>query len=248
MIDYNTDNSVIYQIVCIDGTCNSIYTGSTTEFKRREAYHISASANEKYNTKLYETIRNFGGWKNWKMEVIDIYPCEDKNELLIREQHFIDQQDNSLNCIRTHMTKEQKIIYDKERNQANIIRNTKQRKIYRENNKEHIAEQRKKHREENRELIKEQKRKDYEKHKEKRLVGKKKYYEKNKEELLAKNKEHNEKNKEHRAETVKAYALEHQEEIKIYKTNYYEKNKEAILARCKIYRDKKRAEKEKNSA
>ena len=117
-INYNTNASVIYKIYCVDGSCVYIYFGSTTNFTKRKATHKSTcnNANDKgYNLKVYETIRANGGWDNWEMALVEIYPCESKEHLLIREQFYIDQQLDKVNDRKAYISEEDNRKRDLER-------------------------------------------------------------------------------------------------------------------------------------
>ena len=72
----NYSNTVIYKILCKETIINDLYVGHTTNFSQRKSYHKSACENPNsstYNTKLYKTIRENGGWYNWEMVEIDIF-------------------------------------------------------------------------------------------------------------------------------------------------------------------------------
>ena len=74
--------TVIYKIVCRDLSVTSCYVGSTTDFICRKNMHNRTCKNIKYkyhHLKVYETIRNNGGWDNWIMLEVEKYPCNDKN-------------------------------------------------------------------------------------------------------------------------------------------------------------------------
>jgi hypothetical protein len=52
-----------------------------------------------YNTLVYRTIRKHGGWSNWSMKIIEIYPCNNNSEKLAREQYYIDKLNANLNTV-----------------------------------------------------------------------------------------------------------------------------------------------------
>jgi hypothetical protein len=58
----------IYKIVC-DDLPEYIYVGSTKAF-RKEKQHKS-KCNNGHTQKLYTTIRENGGWDNWRMVMIE---------------------------------------------------------------------------------------------------------------------------------------------------------------------------------
>jgi len=74
-IDYS--NTVIYKIFCKNENVNDLYIGHTTNFYQRKSCHKNACENSKnslYDIKLYKTIRENGGWDNWKMIQLEEYP------------------------------------------------------------------------------------------------------------------------------------------------------------------------------
>lgn len=99
-IDYS--NTIIYKITCNDPTVTDKYVGHTTNFVQRKHAHKQSSCNENNahsDTKLYQTIRNHGGWTNWKMEIVGFYDCENHYEARVKEQeHYVALQAN-LNSI-----------------------------------------------------------------------------------------------------------------------------------------------------
>ena len=72
-----------YKITCNDMNVTECYVGSTSNFANRKIKHKSRCVNPKaidLNIKLYRFIRDHGGWENWSMVVIDIVPCDAKND------------------------------------------------------------------------------------------------------------------------------------------------------------------------
>jgi len=185
MPDYNTNNSVIYKIYCEDGSCDYIYYGSSIAFTKRKNHHKTAcnnSKNKEHNKKLYEIIRANKGWDNWKMVVIEIYPCESKTHLNMKEQEYIDLGVNNANVIRAYISEEgiKEQIKDKKReyyvNNADKIK--EQSKEYNKNNADKIKEQGKEYRKNNAAKIKERN-KEYRKNNADKIKELKKEYRKN---------------------------------------------------------------------
>ncbi len=85
---------IIYQIVC-NNAPDQCYIGSTKNYIRRKREHKKNSICK--NTKLYETIREFGGWNNWEISVIEQIECDTSLPARIREQFYIDQKKANLN-------------------------------------------------------------------------------------------------------------------------------------------------------
>lgn len=99
-IDYS--NTIIYKITCNDSKVVDKYVGHTTNFVQRKHSHKNSTNNNKspcYNLKLYKTIRDNGGWDNWKMEIVQFYNCKNIYEAKMREQSHYTQLNASLNSI-----------------------------------------------------------------------------------------------------------------------------------------------------
>ena len=174
----NYQNSIIYKLCHQDDLeNNNIYVGSTTNFRNRKCVHKNSCNNKKskdYYYPVYQFIRENGGWDEWKMIPIEVFPCNDKKELEVRERYHIELLKSKLNIIipsRTH----------KERY---------------ENNKEIITEYKKQHYNNNKELILEKQKDYYNNNKELILEKIKKYYEDNKKEKLEYQKQYRKDNKE----------------------------------------------------
>ena len=99
-IDYS--NTIIYKITCNDSNITDKYVGHTTNFVQRKYAHKDSCVNEKssnHKCKLYETIRQKGGWSNWKMEIINFFNCKDHYEARIKEQESFVLLNANLNSI-----------------------------------------------------------------------------------------------------------------------------------------------------
>jgi hypothetical protein len=144
----NYGNSSVYKLLKQDDYDNkNIYIGSTTNFRGRKNDHKTCciNANTKhYNLKVYQFIRDNGGWNEWTMIQLEAFPCETKKELETRERYWIEQMNPVLNCMIPART-------DKEINNYN----KKYHKEYRINNKEKLSEQKKEYYENNKEILKE---------------------------------------------------------------------------------------------
>jgi len=138
-------------------TCS--YVGSTTNFNKRKGQHKSACQNEKlkeYHFKVYQTMRDNGGWDNWDMIPLEEFACENKIQQVIREQYWIDKLNPEMNCKVAYQPLE-RIEYMKVYYEANIDKIKEYKNIYAEANKEHIKEYSNTWREANKEHIKEKK-------------------------------------------------------------------------------------------
>lgn len=174
LIDYT--KNVIYKIVCNDMTVNDLYIGSTTNFIKRKGQHRRNCNNENYshyNYKIYQIIRNNGGWENWSMIEIEKFPCNNSNESRLRERYYLELLQASMNVVKPTRTIQEYKAENKDK-----MREYKQ--LYYLNNKKKILLNQKKYNEEN---------------KEKKLLYIKKWREENKEKMYAQMKEYRERKK-----------------------------------------------------
>jgi len=127
-------NYKIYKIASLDPKVKDIYIGSTADLKQRKIHHKSSCNNENNKTKVYQYIRDNGGWENFKVYVVEELKCNEYQAEL-REEYYRIELNATLNskmCCNFDGTPQEK--------------------------KEHIKEQQKKHRENNKEAYKEKKR------------------------------------------------------------------------------------------
>ena len=206
MADYQ--KAIIYKWICDD--CDEVYVGSTTNFTRRKHGHKTACNNEndkQHHLKIYQTMREYGGFENWRMIQIESYPCQSKRELQAREEHWRKELNAKLNQLRAFVTAEER---------------KEQLTTYREANRESRLEKQKEWNDKNSDLKKEwyQNNKErmqtlakakYERTKEVVKARSKARYEDKKEEIHAKQKLYNEKNKDKRIEYMKKYHEDHKE-------------------------------------
>ena len=116
MPDY--ENGKIYKLTCAE-TCK-VYIGSTTlALPRRLSGHKSITSTN--------ITRNF---INPKIELIELYPCKTKQDLLWKEREWMEKTD-CINQFLPIMTKDEKRIYQKnwERDNYKKIAISKQKKI-----------------------------------------------------------------------------------------------------------------------
>ena len=90
-IDIDYSNTVIYKLTCNDKDITNTYVGHTTNFIQKKYIHKqNCIKKRKVNNKckMYDIIRNNGGWENWKMEVIDIFNCANLNSAIKKEEEY----------------------------------------------------------------------------------------------------------------------------------------------------------------
>ena len=148
----------IYKIVCED-LPNFNYVGSTQAFRQRKAQHKSDCNNEKakqYNFKLYKTIRENGGWDNWRMVCIDEIEVDSNRKAEAKEEEWRMKLEANLNERRCYVSEEQKKEHNRECGKEYRENNEDKIREYRENNKDKIKEQVKEWYENNKDKVKEQ--------------------------------------------------------------------------------------------
>ena len=166
-IDYS--KTIIYKIVCKDLNIIDLYVGSTTDFKRRKCEHKRRCnpENKKSHYKVYQMMRNNGGWDNWDMLEVEKYPCDDGNESRTRERYWLENLEATLNKVIPSRTKleyrKDNIESIKKRDRNHYYNNIEEKTLY---GKEY-----------------------YEKNKELKQLKQRQYFENNKEAILQKEKE-----------------------------------------------------------
>ncbi len=102
----------IYKLVCDD--CDFIYVGSTKSITDRKYQHKQNSKTSEY--KVYRMIREYGGWENWRMVIIE--ECDEsietKRQAEIREEKFRLELQASMNSKRAYRSEEQRKACAKE--------------------------------------------------------------------------------------------------------------------------------------
>jgi hypothetical protein len=99
-IDYS--NTIFYKIQCKNPDVKELYIGHTTNFVQRKYAHkrsCTVETSSNYNCKVYNVIRENGGWNNWKMEIIAFHDCENHYAARKHEQQYFEQYNATLNSI-----------------------------------------------------------------------------------------------------------------------------------------------------
>lgn len=132
----NYSNCVIYKI---QNQTNKdlIYIGhTTTSLKCRLNSHICMS--KKSNNKFYTIVKNNGGFENFDIILIEIFPCETREQACIREEYFRCSLNAIMNSNRAYISIDDKKVVMKQRNNDWYIKNKsyildKRREYYKEN-------------------------------------------------------------------------------------------------------------------
>ena len=104
IIDYS--NTIIYKIYCKDININDIYIGHTTSYIKRKYTHKINCKNLNNKLKIYNTIRENGGWENWDMTEIAKYNCKNSTEARIKEQEHYELLKPTLNSCPPFVSKD----------------------------------------------------------------------------------------------------------------------------------------------
>jgi len=99
---------IIYKISIAD----QCYIGSTKDFKTRKLHHKINC--DKLNYKLYDFIRDNGGWDCCEIKPIEEFECETIIQAHIREEYWRREYDAKLNMVRAHRTEEEKKKYQRQ--------------------------------------------------------------------------------------------------------------------------------------
>ena len=144
-VDYS--KGIIYKIVCKNPELKGVYVGSTTNLKQRKRQHKCAFSKQHYplyNIKLYQYIRENGGWENFELVKIEDFPCSTKWDLEKKEREWLEALKADLN-------------------QALPTRSPKE---YKEAKKDYYKDYMIKYQKKNNDFLKEQKRRHYQLNKE----------------------------------------------------------------------------------
>ena len=96
----------IYKICC-DDCPDYIYVGSTKSiYKRKHDHKRNSTENDKI--KLYTTIRENGGWDNWRMVILEDCGEITFTEARIKEEEHRVKLNANLNTLKCYRTEEQK--------------------------------------------------------------------------------------------------------------------------------------------
>lgn len=124
-----------YKIVCLDDSVELCYVGSTANFNKRRRehkHHCNNETSKKYNHKIYTTIRENGGWENFKMVEISKREQLTKRQAEQIEEEYRQELKANMNSIKCYRTEEYIIEFNKQRY-----------KNYNENNRDMVLERKK---------------------------------------------------------------------------------------------------------
>ena len=140
----NYQNGKIYKMLMPDGY---FYIGCTcNKLRVRKQQHKCQSLGNKNKMKLYKHVRtNDFDWNDIKIVIYELYACETKSDLIIRESIIIRLHAKDEYCLNTKVfTKEDGslhescLIRDRKYKSEHLEHKTEIARLYRENNKEAI--------------------------------------------------------------------------------------------------------------
>jgi hypothetical protein len=148
----------IYKIVCNDINVTEFYIGSTLAFRKRKYQHKNSCKDEKqksYKFKIYQTIRDNGGWDNWRMVIIEeMKEGTTTVQARIREEHYRVELQSTLNTYSAYDKQIEKYKeYQKEWRETNkdeqkeYMKEYQLTEKYKQYKKEYMKEYRKKQKE-----------------------------------------------------------------------------------------------------
>jgi len=146
-------NGKIYKL--IDNTNGNVYIGSTCKLlKERLKGHRDKYTQNKKGNSSFDIIKN----NDYKIELLEYFPCKSKQELLRKEREYI-ENNKCLNKLRPIISNQEMLDIAKQRSNEyhknNRDKILKKQKIYREANKDKIAEKHKIYRDANKDKLKE---------------------------------------------------------------------------------------------
>lgn len=186
-------NGKIYKIT--DNGYNLCYYGSTVQtlsnrLSGHKRHYTRYQAGNHHTISVFKLFDDYGV-ENCKIELVELFPCNSKIELLQREGHHIKNND-CVNRIVSGRTKEEYYIDNKERilervkdnQQRNTDRTKERQKVYRETHKDEQQARNKKYWQEHREELREKRNQYLLDHKEELKEHRKEYYANNKDKII----------------------------------------------------------------
>lgn len=230
-------NSKIYCLHCIDGY---FYIGCTTNELRYRLSEHKLHSKKIPERRVYKHILNLG-WDNVIIDLIEEFSCNNRKELLQKENEYIASNIDDEYCLNNNIsfqTPEELKAKQMAYRQDNRDRILEYKEMYRKKNADKINEYTKQYEEANREILKEKKRIYNQKNKEVLAKKCKDYAQTHKEQIREYKKKWVEENKDRVKETFKKYREENKEVVSKKGKDYYAANKEKCRKAMKEYREK----------
>ena len=199
------------------------YVGSTIQplHKRMIGHRCDAGKQQCSKVKLYADMNTLG-YEHFKIELIEYYPCNSRDELIRREGEIIRELKPELNMQIAGRTSKEWFMENKD--------------ILKEKQREYVAQ--------NKTQIR-QRRQEYAAKNAERICNyKKQWYEANKERIRTEFKKQYNENPEKHRERARQYHKDHPELMKLKNKEYYERNREKTIEQQKQYYLEKTEKKE----
>ncbi len=100
----NYESTIIYKIQHLDDE-TLLYVGHTTDFTQRKSSHkanLKNTNNKAYNFKVYQMIRDHGGWEMFNMTEIKAFSCSNKREAEAEEDKVMREMKATMNMNRAY--------------------------------------------------------------------------------------------------------------------------------------------------
>jgi hypothetical protein len=126
-------------------TGETVYVGSTTDYKQRKASHryvCKTPTHKGYHHKLYTLVREKGGWDHFEFVELEWFPCHNAQSLLEREDEWTKvykfPPGNQIRACLSKVEKKDQLTEEKKRNyERHRVEKCLKQSIYR---KTHRAE------------------------------------------------------------------------------------------------------------
>ena len=130
----NYSNCVMYRFVCKDPTVDHCYVGSTCNWVQRKATHkqgCNKPNSRHYHLSIYQIMRQYGGWDNWNMILIERFPCENRIDAAKRERYWYETYKPSMNLILPYQTRKEgnHIYYTNNKNKWEVYNRHRNKKV-----------------------------------------------------------------------------------------------------------------------
>jgi len=138
----NYENTIIYKIQHLDDE-TLLYVGHTTDLTKRKSSHkanLKSTNSKAYNYKVYQMIRDNGGWDMFTMTEIKKFSCSDKREAETEEDKIMREMKTTMNRNRAFLTEDDKRDYNKKYKEEHPEVIKEHSKKYREKTKAEFEE------------------------------------------------------------------------------------------------------------
>jgi len=143
VIDYSITPVYFYRFVCNDPNISNMYVGSSIDLTKRKSHHKTTCNNpndKDHHLLVYKTIRDNGGWDNWRMLEIEHKIVKDKTEAKQCEQYWIEFYNAQMNMLKLNFNQRE---YSEQYNKQYYEQNKDyQREYYQEHKDQRLDYQR----------------------------------------------------------------------------------------------------------